>query len=87
MTERYNGWTNYATWRIHLEIFDGMEFEDKMHSDYCEELAYEIVLGDSDKPSLKDDYATAFLDMVDWREIAHNVNEYNGHGDPVLISK
>jgi hypothetical protein len=21
----YNGWTNYATWRVNLEIFDGME--------------------------------------------------------------
>ena len=20
---KYNGWTNYATWRIDLEIFDG----------------------------------------------------------------
>jgi hypothetical protein len=23
----YNGWTNYATWRIHLEIFDGMSLD------------------------------------------------------------
>ena len=22
--ETYNGWTNYATWRINLEIFDGL---------------------------------------------------------------
>ncbi len=22
----YNGWTNYATWRINLEIFDGNEY-------------------------------------------------------------
>jgi hypothetical protein len=21
--ETYNGWTNYATWRVNLEIFDG----------------------------------------------------------------
>jgi len=20
----YNGWTNYATWRVNLEIFDGI---------------------------------------------------------------
>ena len=25
MTDKtYNGWTNYATWRINLEIFDGL---------------------------------------------------------------
>ena len=23
-TEKYNGWTNYATWRVNLEIFDGL---------------------------------------------------------------
>ena len=21
----YNGWTNYATWRVNLEIFDGFD--------------------------------------------------------------
>ena len=21
--EKYNGWTNYATWRVNLEFFDG----------------------------------------------------------------
>lgn len=25
--ETYNGWTNYATWRVNLEIFDGWDFE------------------------------------------------------------
>ena len=24
----YNGWTNYATWRVNLEIFDGMSADD-----------------------------------------------------------
>lgn len=23
--EKYNGWTNYATWRINLELLDGYE--------------------------------------------------------------
>jgi len=22
--KNYNGWTNYATWRVNLEMFDGM---------------------------------------------------------------
>ena len=22
--QKYNGWTNYATWRVNLEIFDGL---------------------------------------------------------------
>ena len=23
--DNYNGWANYATWRVHLEFFDGMD--------------------------------------------------------------
>ena len=30
MSEKHNGWTNYATWRINLEVIDGIEFETKM---------------------------------------------------------
>jgi hypothetical protein len=22
---KYNGWTNYATWRVNLEMFDGFD--------------------------------------------------------------
>jgi len=25
---RYNGWTNYATWRVNLETFDGLNLRD-----------------------------------------------------------
>ena len=25
MTEKYNGWTNYATWRVRLEMFDAYD--------------------------------------------------------------
>lgn len=25
--EKYNGWTNYATWRVNLEVCDGLEPE------------------------------------------------------------
>lgn len=24
---KYNGWTNYATWRVNLEMFDGMQID------------------------------------------------------------
>ena len=26
--KRYNGWTNYATWRVNLEVFDGLNLRD-----------------------------------------------------------
>ena len=28
MSETYNGWTNYETWRVNLEMLDGMGCED-----------------------------------------------------------
>lgn len=28
MTEQYNGWTNYQTWRLNLEVFGGWSASD-----------------------------------------------------------
>ena len=95
MTDKtYNGWSNYATWRINLEIFDGMEhelddyIEDREEPDtygfskYLEDLAEEIIFSgvgyDERRPSnLVEDYARAFLQDVNYYEIAkHIINDY-----------
>ena len=84
----YNGWTNYATWRINLEIFDGMEpddlgcftrYEEPEPSDVAEYLSEhvdEILCGyDKGGPcgdSLTLDYARAFVSQVNWHEIAEH---------------
>ena len=81
----HNGWTNYATWRVNLEIFDGMTVADfgngtesayelgKALRDYAEEL---IEMSSPDG-TLARDYALAFLSDVDWQEIAqHMVDAY-----------
>jgi hypothetical protein len=42
----YNGWTNYETWRVNLEFFDGMAWSDFME-EYDEEFhEEEEVVGD-----------------------------------------
>jgi len=71
----YNGWTNYATWRVNLEMFDGMRREDICESDElatiaaaCKELAEGAIEETSD--GLARDYALAFMSDVNWREIA-----------------
>ena len=33
----YNGWTNYATWRVRLEIFDDDEFFEDYTAQDCKE--------------------------------------------------
>jgi len=77
----YNGWTNYATWRVNLEIFDSMTLEDfgyeavqdsydfdhleNVLREYAEE-AIEL----TSSPGLARDYALAFLSEVHWLQIA-----------------
>ena len=73
----YNGWTNYATWRINLEIFDGIDPRemgwhnlDKWDfADALREQAKDIIEMDV-REGLALDYARAFLADVNWHEIA-----------------
>lgn len=77
MSDKYNGWANYATWRVNLEIFDGSEDQwegfDDLHTlaDAIREYAEEIIEQSSEK-GLARDYALAFLSDVDWRNIAEH---------------
>lgn len=80
----YNGWTNYATWRINLEMIDGCDVDqfvtgrdDEAHDvgetvkDWCEEIVTEGVTG------LAADYALTFMSDVNWQEIAeHLIEQY-----------
>lgn len=77
MSDGYNGWCNYATWRVHLELFDGMDAADLCDPEdpdpeALKDWALEVVLG-SQPNGLARDYAEAFLDEVDWREIAEHL--------------
>lgn len=72
---KYNGWTNYATWRVNLELFDGFEHEgESMTADDYKFMAIEYLEADG-TAGLAFDYAMAFLDEVNWHEIAANHNE------------
>lgn len=84
----YNGWTNYATWRVNLEMFDGLEHEEMFDLDqeaydlghdlkaYAEELI-DMSFSDPNAPILARDYALAFLSDVNWYEIAkHMIADY-----------
>lgn len=79
----YNGWANYATWRVNLELFDGQTIEDIFG--YQEEDAYLLgkMLKDraeehiemTSSEGIARDYAYAFLSDVNWREIAEHMIE------------
>ena len=74
----YNGWTNYATWRVNLEIFDDLfdERTDEISADECEDYA-KMIIDNGSTESLALDDAFAFLNQVNWQEIADSVNQYN----------
>lgn len=77
----YNGWANYATWRVNLEIFDGMSPEDVTGSrarpdrhelaDYLKETAHNLM--EEQAKGLALDYALSFLGDVEWSEIADHM--------------
>lgn len=81
MDNRYNGWTNYATWRVNLEVFDGVawleQFDEglsvydasKLLKEYAEEF-----IEQSSTEGLARDYALAFMSDVNWLEIAQSMH-------------
>ena len=79
---RYDGWTNYATWRVNLEIFDGIDpremgwhkLDQWNLSDALREYAKDIIEMDI-REGLALDYARAFLEDVNWREIGETMIE------------
>ena len=82
MTEKYNGYTNYATWRVNLEIVEQMDIEFaveenlRFDADMVEEWVEFAVFGDGyNKDALIKDYAQAFLNEVNYTELASNLNE------------
>ena len=85
----YNGWTNYATWRVNLEIVDGIDPSDMgwqrldkydladAIKEYVEEiLESQVTIGGRGVATpMVLDYALAFLSDVNWREIAQSMIE------------
>jgi len=75
---KYNGWTNYATWRINLEILGDIKFEDRVSVDDLKEIVEDCVFTNfntCDTPRLIEDYAKAFISEVNFYEIARSINE------------
>lgn len=87
MKETYNGWSNYATWRVNLECFDGVSFvRDDVFGDsvydFSEQLKGDVetrldeeFTNDTRHTSLANSYAHAFISDVNWFEIADAIND------------
>jgi hypothetical protein len=74
----FNGWTNYATWRIALEIFEGWVLDEgePIEPSEVKAIIEEVVFSDcTDYNKLCQDYAHAFIANVNFCEIAAHINE------------
>ena len=76
MGKEYNVWTNYATWRVDLDIIDGIEFEVETCAEDIKEIVEDVVFSQYDgMNSLMYDYARAFISQVNFYKIAESINE------------
>ena len=89
--EKYNGWTNFATWKVNLEILDGLttsyfygeesiDLDDPIYdlATRLEDYVDEFISMDQiglDQECVALTYARAFMYDVNWREIAMNMLE------------
>ena len=86
MSDKYNSWTNYETWRVNLEMVEAEGYyaclKDWKDTSSPEELKYDLaqVIKANCQEVIKMhgsdltlDYAMAFLDAVEWREIAKHI--------------
>lgn len=81
--DKYNGWTNYATWRVNLELFDGCDWNMFYVGSSPEpgDLGLELkeyaegYIEQCSPEGLARDYAFAFISDVNWFEIAEHLLE------------
>ena len=81
-SKKYNGWTNFSTWKVNLEILSDMEFEEQVSADYLKDLVEEIVFEGSDINTLQSGYAQAFLSDVNFYELSNSINEEFDENNP-----
>lgn len=77
----YNGWANYATWKLHHEVFsyiDVNELEDWKELEMYQKV-YELFQYVNDhlfktSDGLARELSLCFLEEVDWEEIANSLS-------------
>ena len=83
----YNGWSNYATWRINLELLGDYDFAEHVLEmngnenwrpdvDYLKDLVENCVFDNHHgQMGLMEDYARSFVDQVNFHEILEHILE------------
>lgn len=76
----YNGWTNHATWLVNLWWGDNLAEIDEpvtaeMAENYVFELADSVTNDKTVESKFVSDMVTAYMNEVNWQEIADAANE------------
>jgi len=76
MSQKYNGWTNFETWKVFLEVFSDWDYEEQgpVTASYVRKYVEEAFCLDA-LPMLVQGVVVAFLSEVDYWEIADAINE------------
>ncbi len=70
----YNGWTNYATWRVNLEFFEGYDPDGQaVTADELKSIVYDQI--DETSSGFAHDMAAEFIAGVNWDQIAEHIND------------
>ena len=75
--DKYNGWTNYATWRIFTDNLIDIEWEERVTAGGLREIVEDIMFDNFEIKNgshLVKDYARVFIEGVNFYEIAENIN-------------
>lgn len=73
--EKYNGWTNYATWLINTGILGNIEFDEEVTPELLQEIVEDVVFANETSKGLIEDYARAFINSINFYEIADAINK------------
>jgi methyl coenzyme M reductase gamma subunit len=74
----YNGYTDYATWRVSSDLFNNIEFSEPVSADDLIEMATEMVFDNYEMKQGShnvEEYARVFLALPNYNEIANLINE------------
>ena len=72
----YNGWNNYATFRVHHDILNGYQWDEgeDIYVDLLKAIVENCVFENTGAVGLIVDYANLFLNNVDWDELVEAYN-------------
>ena len=74
----YNGYTDYATWRVNMDLFSNIKFTKPVIADDLIEMAEKMVFDNYEMKQGShnvEDYARVFLALPNYNEIASLINE------------